>query len=68
MKASNLESKLIPTNRWDEAPKSARLLAEEESAHGVPTGIAFDPEHGWFVIQSSGQGPYIIWSEREAHG
>ena len=61
--AGILEGLLIPTLDWDnpEVPAAARDLAKAETAEGVPTGIAHCPEQGWFVIQTSGQGPYVIW-------
>lgn len=43
------------------APPEAVQLFESESRDMVPTAIAHHPEAGWFVIQTSGQGPYIIW-------
>jgi hypothetical protein len=63
--AGELESIMVDPNTWDTcgAPIAAVALAEEETKHRVPTGIARHPEHGWFVIQTSGQGPYIIWQE-----
>jgi hypothetical protein len=57
-----LEHHLIPTENWPEAPFEARHLADCESAEGVPTGIAVY-EGRYYVIQSSGQGPYIIWEQ-----
>ncbi len=59
-----LEQHLVPSVEWYTcgAPKEALELAKEESMC-APTGIAKHPEHGWFVIQSTGQGPYIIWQE-----
>lgn len=33
-------------------------------AEGIPSAIAYHPEHGWFVLQC-GQGPYIAWRENE---
>jgi len=61
--ALQLEIYMIPTDEWDRAPKEARELAEKESASGASTGIAKHPEEGWFVLQTCGQGPIIIWSE-----
>lgn len=64
MDAATLESHLIPKSQWVSAPQDACRLALDETDLGVPTGIAQDPETGkWFVIQSSGQGPYIIWEQ-----
>jgi hypothetical protein len=64
--AMELERKLIETSDWPCAPKAAYELALEESKQGVPTGIAYHPTEGWFVLQTSGQGPYIIWQEKQA--
>jgi hypothetical protein len=63
-----LERKLVPYAEWWTcgAPPEAVALATGESALRVPTGIAHDPILGWVVIQSSGQGPYIIWQEGQA--
>lgn len=63
--ALDLEKDLIPFEKWDScgAPSEAIRIAREESSQGVPTGIAFDPKRGWVVLQSSGQGPYLIWQE-----
>ena len=55
------ESHLVQTDLWGEAPEELRLLAEAEVQQGVPTAIAYIPGHGWFGVQTSGQGPYFIW-------
>jgi hypothetical protein len=47
------------------APPEAVELFTSESSDGVPTAIVHHPEAGWFVIQTSGQGPYIIWPVEE---
>lgn len=57
----NLEDHLIDHDKWNEAPDIARFQADE----GVPTAIGKHPTLGWYVIESSGQGPYLIWSEWE---
>ena len=61
----SLEKYLIHPDEWETcgAPSEALDLAKDESSQGVPTGLVKHPEHGWFVLQTSGQGPYIIWSE-----
>jgi hypothetical protein len=61
--AFELEHKLIPYKEWSKAPAAAFEVAMQSHAEGVPTGIAFHSELGWFVIQSSGQGPYIVWED-----
>jgi len=43
------------------ALEAFRLSAED----GTPTGIAHHPEHGWCVIATAGQGPMLIWAEKE---
>jgi len=64
---TDLEESLVPPERWNScgAPPDAVALARAESESGVPTGLAHAPRLGWVVLQSSGQGPYVIWSERE---
>ena len=44
------------------APEEAVQIVLEETAQGVPTGFAFK-DGKWYVIQSSGQGPYILWKQ-----
>ena len=43
-------------------PIDARTLAEIEIADGVPTGIG-KYKGTWYIVQSSGQGSYVIWEE-----
>lgn len=57
-----LERHMIKTEDWGTAPQEAQNIARAESADGVPTGIS-NYEGKWYVIQSSGQGPYTIWPE-----
>jgi hypothetical protein len=61
--AIELEKFIVHGAREDEAPEEARRILEKESADRVPTAISYHPDHGWFVIQTSGKGPYIIWKE-----
>lgn len=61
----SLERKMIPVDRWNEAPEHAQKLAQEGTDEGVPTGIGKDEKLGWFVICSAGQGPMLVWSENE---
>lgn len=68
--AMELEKYLIHPNKYGEhdIPEEMLELVNEEGGHGVPTGIAKHPEHGYFVLQTSGQGPYIVMrqlSEKE---
>lgn len=60
-----LENKLVGEVRRKQAPRKALEIYEDEALQGVPTGIGYDETLGWFVLQTSGQGPYLIWSERE---
>jgi hypothetical protein len=57
-----LEKHIIMPERYNEAPKKLVALAKKESNSGVPTGIA-KYKNRWYVIQSSGQGPYVIANE-----
>jgi hypothetical protein len=52
------------TKDFEGCPPEA-LAIYNEDIDGAPIGIAKHPEKGWFVIGTSGQGPYIIWSEKE---
>jgi len=66
--AFEAENLMIPTADWETRegiPAEALQLAQKETANKVPTGIAQHPKYGWVVVQTSGQGPYIIWSEQE---
>lgn len=65
MTMMDLEKKMIPVSEWHRAPIVAYELAEKETAQRVPTGIGHDAVLGWYVLQTSGQGPYLIWSENE---
>ena len=46
-------------------PREAMQLFLDRAAEGVPTSIACHPEYGWYVLQNSEQGSYIIWSEEK---
>ena len=52
-----LESLMIPSGSWDQAPMEIENEALIANAQGIPTGLAFH-EDRWYMIQS-GQGPYI---------
>lgn len=61
-----LERLLIPFEKWNslDCPSEVKTIAFKEHEQGVPTGIGFDKEkYGWFILQSCGQGPVLIWSE-----
>ncbi len=38
------------------------LIRNNES---VSLGLARHPEHGWFILATAGQGPTIVWREKE---
>lgn len=63
-----LEKKLIPITQYRRCgiPEDVIKLVAQETAGGLPTGIGKDEKLGWFVLQTSGQGPYLIWSENGA--
>lgn len=63
--AFELEGYMISRDEWDlcGAPEEAVRIAREETAQGIPTAIAKHPSKGWFVIQTAGQGPYVVWDE-----
>ncbi len=63
--AFELEGYLVKEDQHQNAPAEAIKIYNEGVAEGVPTGIAKHPRFGWFVIQTSGQGPYVIWEEPE---
>jgi hypothetical protein len=44
-------------------PQEAINMYLEEVRMGIPTAIARHPTEGIYVIQTSGQGPYIIWGK-----
>lgn len=60
---ADLEEFIVPKDRHNEAPKEAVEIYEREIGDRVPTAIAKHPTLGWFVIQTCGQGPYVIWPE-----
>ena len=59
------EKYLIPSEEWDTSGVPPEALAVVEKSRGVPVGIARHPKYGWIVLESSGQGPYVVWWERE---
>lgn len=65
--AAELEAHIVRPDdaRFGLAPEAARRLYAQEVAEGVPTAIAIHPRASfkWYVIQTSGQGPYIIWDD-----
>jgi hypothetical protein len=65
--AAELEAHIVvpEDTRFGLAPEAARRLYAQETAAGVPTAIAIHPRasYKWYVIQTSGQGPRIIWDD-----
>lgn len=59
---NNLESKII--EHITRCPFEALELFIKESKLGIPTAVGYDETLGYYVIQSSGQGPYIIWKQK----
>jgi len=67
--AFGAEKYLIPRAEWEchlpKMPEEGRKILEEEmAAPSGPTGLSKHPEHGYLIL-GSGQGPFIIWSEKE---
>jgi hypothetical protein len=58
---------VVPVDQWRTCGAPAHLvaLAEAECAERVPTGLTYCEERGWCVVQTSGQGSYIIASEHD---
>jgi len=64
--AFEAESNLLPPETWDyldDLPEEAKRILTEPDAGG-PVGLAKHREYGYIVL-GCGQGPFIIWSERE---
>jgi hypothetical protein len=69
MSPSELEERLLPryAELYDvDIPEEAKTIYQSETAQRVPTGIGYHDGLGWFVLQSSGQGPYLIWQENKS--
>lgn len=62
----NLEDDLISPEKWwglyNEMPNECREVVIYDSDQ--PIGIGKNEEYGWFII-GSGQGPVLLWSEKE---
>lgn len=43
--------------------KLMELMVQATDAQ-TPRGIGYYKPLGWFVLETSGQGPYLIWSEK----
>ena len=63
---TELESQLLPKSEWSKAPQVAQDIVTKDTAEGIPSGIGRNDELGFFVISSSGQGPMLLWSEKNA--
>jgi hypothetical protein len=55
----SLEKHLVDQDEWDKAPQEAQNTHKTSTEEGVPSAIGKHPELGWYVIESSGQGPYL---------
>lgn len=67
MKKANvwdLEKKMISTDEWYRVPSHIVDMVHEEIETGHPVGFAYDEDLGWCIL-GTGQGPFIIYIERE---
>ena len=64
--ANYLENHIVrPEGYGTTIPKEAIELYEEGFREKVPRAIAKDPiTELHYVLESTGQGPYVIWSEQ----
>jgi hypothetical protein len=63
---SFLEKRILKTKRARlKAPIDAQVIFTTESDQGIPTAIA-KYKGQYYVLQSSGQGPYIIWQQNKS--
>ena len=69
--ASELEEELISPDKWDNKllDKIPREISDDikNETTGGPTGIGYREDVGYFVI-GCGQGPFIIWLEKDNEG
>jgi hypothetical protein len=56
---------ILPVANWVLAPEKVYRMARKNSAEGMPTGIGIHPTFGWVILESSGQGSYLIWKEKD---
>lgn len=66
---TNYEDDLIKPSEWrnfyNEMPIECQEIVDADPwSLGGPTGIGRNEELGWFVC-GSGQGPFLIWSEKQ---
>lgn len=63
-----IEQNIIPREKYEKWPKCipnyVKRMYNREVALGVPTALA-KYKGKYYLIQTSGQGPYIIWSEND---
>lgn len=61
-----LEKHMLHPDKWSLAPHPIREIAEEVSKEGTFTGIAWDTDLGWVILQrpSWSKPPVVAWSER----
>ncbi len=54
-------------NKLETLISNKELFAKIKSSfiEGPPTGVGFCDELGYFILQTSGQGPYLVWSEKK---
>lgn len=67
--AFEAERYLILSDFWKDhiplMPEEGRKIFQKEMNNpSGPTGLAKHPEYGYIIV-GSGQGPFIIWSEKE---
>ncbi len=56
------ERRFLPNDSWGAAPPLVRSIAQRDHNEGVPTAIGLY-EGQWYVLQTSGQGPYLLYAE-----
>ena len=69
MNLFELEKKMLPKSRWGEAPSYIRGKMNEVAeivGTGVPIGVGYDRQLGWFVMTLDSQQPRLEWSENPA--
>ena len=60
-----LEKKMVPVEQWAAiAHNYPQWLRKQMDLKDAPIGFGYDEEVGWFSLESSGQGPYMVWSEK----
>jgi len=61
----HLEKRIYPVEQWVDISHNYPEWIQEQMVlpPEVPIGFGWDEETGWFAIESSGQGPYLVWVE-----